>query len=149
MCLRAGAGSLITRDAVVQVMRLAEAHPRREVCGLVVRRGTGEVEAIEIPNAVAAAQAGVAFEMDAGEQLKVVRQLDEEGGVVLALFHSHVDAPAEPSPRDVTDVFSGGDPLWPGAEHLIVAVRRGRSVEVRRYRAVGGALRPIVEGEAN
>ena len=65
MCLRAGAGSLITRDAVVQVMRLAEAHPRREVCGLVVRRGTGEeVEAIEIPNAVAATQAGVAFEME-------------------------------------------------------------------------------------
>jgi [CysO sulfur-carrier protein]-S-L-cysteine hydrolase len=131
------------------VARLAEAHPRREVCGFVVRRGSGGVEAIEIPNAAGPERAAGAFAMDAGEQLRTLTRLAREGGEVLAIFHSHLEAPAEPSARDVADAFCGGEPLWPGVEQIVVSVRSGQVAEVRRYRAAGGTLRPVEEPGTN
>lgn len=133
----------VPRQALAEVARLAEAHPLREVCGFVVRREGGAVEVVEIANAAAPERAAAAFEMDPTAQLRLLRRLAAEGGEVLAVFHSHLDAPAAPSARDVAEAFCAGQPLWPGAEHVIAALRGGRTAEVRRYRAVAGRLCPV------
>lgn len=127
--------------------RLAEGQPSREVCGFVVRRGAGAVEVRELANV--AAPAAAAFELDPAEELRLLEGLASEGGEVLAIFHSHLDAPATPSPSDVAGAFSDGVPLWPGVEHVIVSLRAGRAAEVRRYRAARGALLPVGPPEPN
>ncbi|GEJ57221.1 hypothetical protein AMYX_19620 [Anaeromyxobacter diazotrophicus] len=129
--------------------RLAEGQPGREVCGFVVRRGAGAVEVLEVANVAAPDRAAAAFELDPAEELRLLQRLAAEGGEVLAIFHSHLDAPAIPSPSDVAGAFGDGVPLWPGVEHVIVSVRAGRAAEVRRYRAVQGALVPAGAPEPN
>lgn len=138
----------VTRAALARIARLAEAHPEREVCGLVVRRG-GALEVVELENAAPAGRARAAFVLAPAALLRALRGLDAEGGAVVALFHSHLDAPPEPSADDQAAAFCGGEPLWPGVEHVIAAVRPGRATEVRRYRAEGGALRPVPAGRSD
>lgn len=149
MRLRPGEGlTALPASVLAEVARLAEASPQREVCGFVLRSAGGALAVVEIPNAAPPARAAAAFELEPAAQLRVLSRAAREGGAVVALFHSHLDAPAAPSAEDVAGAFCDGLPLWPGVEHLIVSLRGGRAAEVRRYRAEGGALRPAASGYA-
>jgi proteasome lid subunit RPN8/RPN11 len=118
------------------VRRLAEAGGRREACGLVAR-GPGGWEVVALANA---AVEDDAFEIEPRALLAAVRGIEERGGAVVAFWHGHVDAPAELSARDRAAATFGGEPLWPGVEHLVVAVREGRAADVARYRFERGGL---------
>ena len=123
--------------------RHAESDPAREVCGFLVRRGSGDLEVVPIPNAAEAGEARRAFAMEPAAQLRVLRRLSLEGGEVVAVYHSHLDAPAVPSEEDLAAVLCDGDPVWPGVEHVVVAVRGGRAGDIRRYRLAGAAFQQV------
>ncbi|MCB9540445.1 MAG: Mov34/MPN/PAD-1 family protein [Myxococcales bacterium] len=56
------------------------------------------------------------------------------GEALVALYHSHCDAPAAPSIRDhAAWVDARGQPLWPGVEMVIVPVDGGRAGPPRRF----------------
>ncbi len=125
---------------------LCEADPRREVCGLVVRRG-GTLEVEPVPNVADAyhAQDPAAFPrtsrdsylMDPRTQLRLFRALEASGGEVVAVWHSHVEVGAYFSAKDRADALVDDVPAVPGAEYLVLGVRGGRVTEVRRYRLQG------------
>ncbi|HET9599777.1 MAG TPA: Mov34/MPN/PAD-1 family protein [Anaeromyxobacteraceae bacterium] len=120
-----------------RVRRLAEAGGRREACGLVAR-GPAGWEVVALPNAAAGADA---FEVEPRALLAALRAIEGRGGAVLAFWHSHVDAPAALSQRDrAAAATADGEPLWPGVEHLVVAVAMGRAADVARYRFERGGL---------
>jgi len=123
--------------------RAAESDPGREVCGFVVRRGNGELEISPVPNAVPPGQAPTTFAMDAAAQLRVLRRLEEEGGEVIAIYHSHLEAPAEPSAADLAGAICEGRAIWPGVEHVVIALRGGRVADIRRYRLAGCGFTPL------
>jgi len=119
-----------------RVRRLAEAGGRREACGLVAR-AAGGWEVAALPNA---APDDDAFEAEPRALLAALRDLEARGAAIVAFWHGHVDAPAELSERDRAAATAGGEPLWPGVEHLVVALRRGRAADLLRYRFERGGL---------
>ena len=62
------------------------------------------------------------------------------GRPVKVLYHSHLDVGAYFSEKDRADAVLDGVQAVPGAEYLVLGVRRGRVTEVKRYRLEGGAF---------
>jgi proteasome lid subunit RPN8/RPN11 len=136
-------------EVVARVAALCEADPGREACGFVVRRGRA-LEVVPIRNAAdryhAADPASFprtsrdSYVMDPRDQLRVMRELDTWGGEIVAIWHSHVEAPAYFSEKDRSDALPGGVAAVPGAEYLVLGVRGGRVTDVKRYRLHAGAF---------
>ena len=59
--------------------------------------------------------------------LRAEREADARGLVLVGFFHSHPDAPAEPSDYDLEHAS------WPGLAYLIQSVREGQAHELRAW----------------
>lgn len=126
---------------------LCEADPEREVCGFVVRRADA-LEVVAVPNVADRYHAHDprafprtsrdSYLMEPRAQLRVHEELAATGGEIAAVWHSHVEVGAYFSAKDRDDAVVDGVPLVPGADYLVLGVRRGRVDEVRRYRFEGG-----------
>lgn len=127
---------------LARLSALCEADPEREACGFVVRRG-GALEVVQLENVADAYHARdpahfprtsrTSYLMDPKAQLRLHRALDQDGGEVVAVWHSHVEVGAYFSAKDRADATVDGAPILPGAEYLVLGVRGGRVDEVRRY----------------
>jgi proteasome lid subunit RPN8/RPN11 len=87
--------------------------------------------------------AGRAFWIDPGEMLDVLRAADERGEEVHAIYHSHVDADAYLSETDLhSALLADGEPAWPGAAWLVVAVHEGvvRDAAIYEWKASAGGF---------
>lgn len=134
---------------LARIRARCEADPEREACGFVVRRGGG-LEVVELENVADRyhAQDPAAFPrtsrdgylMDPRAQLRLQSELAAVGGEILAVWHSHVEAGAGLSAKDRADAIEDGVQLLPGAEYLVVGLRRGKVAEVRRFRFTAGAF---------
>ena len=138
-------------EVLARIAALSEADPARETCGFVVRRGPdGPLAVVAVPNAADRFHAAdpVAhprtardgFVMDPRAQLRALAEVDASGGEVVAVWHSHVEAGAHLSARDRADAVVDGVPQVPRAEYLVVGLRGGRAVELRRYRLAGAGF---------
>jgi proteasome lid subunit RPN8/RPN11 len=112
-----------------EVRQALEEHARaeapNEACGLVLLRD-GRAERYE-PGRNAAASP-YRFELEAHPELWFL----EDEGYELAVFHSHVSAPARPSRTDVENVG-----LWEGRPYLILSLGSG---ELAGFRIVDGRI---------
>jgi [CysO sulfur-carrier protein]-S-L-cysteine hydrolase len=97
-----------------EVRRALEEHARaeapNEACGLVVLRD-GIAERYERGRNAAASP--YRFELEVNPELWFL----EDDGYELAVFHSHVSAPARPSRTDVENIG-----LWAGRPYLILSL---------------------------
>ncbi|MFL5262845.1 MAG: Mov34/MPN/PAD-1 family protein [Anaeromyxobacteraceae bacterium] len=125
---------------MARVAALAEADPQREVCGLVFRLPDGGHEVVAVPNAEAAGRARDGFRMDPAALLAALRAWEARGGVVAAVYHSHVDAPPELSGRDRAELTLDGRPTFPGASLLVVSLRAGHAAEAALHGWDGAAF---------
>lgn len=98
-----------------------------EACGVVVQDAVGGQRALPGRNLLASP---TRFELDPAVLFGVAAR----GERVLAFYHSHCDAPAVLSEADRRALLIGDAPAWPGVEHLIVSVRGGAAVDLRRFR---------------
>jgi [CysO sulfur-carrier protein]-S-L-cysteine hydrolase len=115
------------------VRRALEQHAREEApneaCGLVVLR---DGEAVRYEPGRNAAASPYRFELDVEPEVWFL----EDEGYELAVFHSHLSAPARPSRTDVERIG-----LWEGRPYLILSLGTG---ELAAFRISDGA----VEAEA-
>ncbi len=74
--------------------------------------------------------ARTAYLMDPLEQLQVLRDLDERGGELFAIFHSHPDHDAYFSAMDRERAMLSG---WLGPSYLVVSVVDGRACHARWF----------------
>jgi proteasome lid subunit RPN8/RPN11 len=99
------------------VRRALEEHARaeepNEACGVVVLRD-GTAERYESGRNLAASP--YRFELDVDPAVWFL----EDDGYELAVFHSHLSAPARPSRTDVENIG-----LWEGRPYLILSLRTG------------------------
>jgi proteasome lid subunit RPN8/RPN11 len=134
-------------EILARLVALCEADPEREVCGFLLRRA-GALHVLPVRNvadryhAVDPARfprtSRDAYLMDPKEQLRVHRELEERGGEIAAVWHSHVEVGAYFSAKDRADAVIEGQPAVPGAEYLVLGVRGGRVTELKRFRWDGG-----------
>ena len=106
----------------------SEAESPNEACGLLVLRdGTAERY---IPG-TNAAQSPYRFELVTEPENWFL----EDDGFELAVFHSHVSAPARPSRTDVENIG-----LWEGKPYLILSLGSG---ELAAFTIEGGRISPL------
>jgi proteasome lid subunit RPN8/RPN11 len=92
----------------------ARAEEPNEACGVVVLRD-GTAERYEAGRNLAASP--YRFELDVDPAVWFL----EDDGYELAVFHSHLSAPARPSRTDVENIG-----LWEGRPYLILSLRTGQ-----------------------
>jgi proteasome lid subunit RPN8/RPN11 len=102
---------VIPADVRAALVAHAEQEAPNEACGLVLLRD-GEAERYERGRNAAASPYRFELEFDDPEIW-----YSEDEGYELAVFHSHVGAPARPSRTDVENIG-----LWAGKPYLIYSV---------------------------
>jgi len=115
--------------ALAAMRRIGEAGYPHERCGLLIgviaAQGWTVVEAREVAN-LNTERAADRFELDPEGYRAIDRELRGSGREIVGIFHSHPDAPAKPSPTDLTHA-------WEGFLYPIVAVQDGRADEIRLW----------------
>jgi [CysO sulfur-carrier protein]-S-L-cysteine hydrolase len=104
---------VIPADVRAALVAHAEREAPNEACGLVLLRD-GEAERYEPGRNTAASPYRFELEFDDPEIWYA-----EDEGYELAVFHSHVGAPARPSRTDVENIG-----LWAGKPYLIYSVQQ-------------------------
>jgi [CysO sulfur-carrier protein]-S-L-cysteine hydrolase len=108
-----------------EIVAHARAGLPNEACGVVAGNDGGPVRVYPMRNAEASP---VVFRFDSNEQVRVFKDLDQNGWDLLAIFHSHPRTEAFPSPTDrgeahwrdpITGAFG---PTYPGVRYLILSL---------------------------
>ncbi len=103
-----------------------------EACGLLLGRPDADEIVDFVPTHNLAASARV-YTVDPRDHLRIERQAEDRGLVVVGVMHSHTHSEPYPSP---TDVAQAPDPDW---HYVIVSVKRGLP-EIRSYRIVDDTI---------
>jgi proteasome lid subunit RPN8/RPN11 len=78
----------------------------------------------------------VAYEMEPLQQIQAMLAIENDGLELLAIYHSHPDGPARPSPTDVALAY------YPEQAQLIISLT-GAAATVRAYRIADGLVEEI------
>jgi proteasome lid subunit RPN8/RPN11 len=111
-----------------------------EACGLVAGIGERAIHIFEIENELHCA---ARYRLAPKQQLEAFMQMEREGWVLLAIYHSHPDGPPGPSATDLAEA------LYPDALQLIWSPE-GQEWSGRAFRfAEGGAVEVEVAVEGS
>ena len=106
----------------------ARAEAPNEACGLLLLR---EGQAVRYERGRNGAASPYRFELELDPEVWFL----EDDGYELAVFHSHVSAPARPSRTDVENIG-----LWEGRPYLILSLGSG---ELAAFTIEGGRISPL------
>lgn len=120
----------IPRPLATKLLFEAQKRPDEEVCGLVGARG--ETPHSLYPVANIAEERTDTFEMDPQGQIEAMKTMRERGETLWAIYHSHPDAPPEPSARDLAEIG------YPEALYLIISLSIKGVLEMRAWRMTDG-----------
>ncbi|MBI5493795.1 MAG: Mov34/MPN/PAD-1 family protein [Deltaproteobacteria bacterium] len=132
----------VTEQARADLLRHAAAAYPREACGLLAGPPAPAPADcyLPLPNRHAGAHA---FSVDDAAHVRALLALRRAHRQARAFCHSHPDAPAVPSARDLAGALLGGEPAFPGVDHVIVTVNRGQSTDARAWRLRDGAFHAV------
>ena len=68
------------------------------------------------------------YEMDPQEQYDALKAIEDAGGELLAIYHSHTKSAAYPSQTDVNQAVA-----WPEQVYLIVSLADPEAADVKGY----------------
>ena len=121
-------------DYLAMLAQLQDVYPL-EGCGLLAGRG-GRVERIyPVDNAL---RSPTEFEMDPGQQVQAMFDLEEAGWEMVAIYHSHPYGPPEPSTTDVARAF------YPEVLQVIVSLADRERPSVRAFAIAGGQVEEVL-----
>jgi proteasome lid subunit RPN8/RPN11 len=115
----------IARRLIDEMVAHAQADLPNECCGMV---GGADGEASVVIPVVNSAASPLRFEMDPQGQYNALKAIEEGGGEMLAIYHSHTKSAAYPSQTDVNQAVN-----WPDAIYLIVSLQNPDAPEVKGY----------------
>lgn len=75
--------------------------------------------------------AKIAYRMDDLQVAKILKETEDAGGRLAAIYHSHIDCDAYFSEEDQNAAQFFGEPAYPGVVYLVVSVIEGK-VENRK-----------------
>ena len=116
---------VIPREVRAALEEHTRAEDPNEACGLVVLRDGHAERYVPGRNA---SESPYRFELEVDPEAWFL----EDDGYELAVFHSHLSAPARPSRTDVENIG-----LWEGRPYLILSVRTG---ELAAFAIEGGRI---------
>jgi proteasome lid subunit RPN8/RPN11 len=115
------------------------AHARRdfpnECCGMIA---VVDGRAVSVHEAENIAASPLRFEVDGMEVHHTIEAIEDAGGTMGAIYHSHTRSDPYPSQTDIN--FAAG---WPGVEWLIVGLSRNGNPHVRSFRIDDGRVTEV------
>lgn len=126
---------IIPRKLTQQILHLAQISPDREVCGLIGGHDNIACSCYPVDNI--SEQPDSRFELDPEQQIAAMKTLRDKGEQLLAIYHSHPSAAAEPSARD-RQLAS-----YPEAVYLIISLNTKGVLEMRGFHIEDGQAREI------
>lgn len=115
----------IGQDLIDEMVAHARADLPNECCGMVGGRDGAATSVIRVENAAASP---LRFEMDPQGQYNALKEIEEDGGELLAIYHSHTKSAAYPSQTDVNQAVN-----WPDAIYVIVSLQDADAPDVKAY----------------
>jgi proteasome lid subunit RPN8/RPN11 len=115
----------VPADLRARLVAHARATSPNEACGVIVFQDGVAERYVEGVNKAASPYR---FELEVDPEVWFL----EDDGFELAVFHSHLSAPARPSRTDVENIG-----LWEGRPYLILSLRTG---ELAAFRIEGGRI---------
>jgi [CysO sulfur-carrier protein]-S-L-cysteine hydrolase len=114
-------------------------HARRdfpnECCGMIAMQDGRAVDVHEAENVAASP---LRFEVDGMEVHRTIEAIEDAGGLLGAIYHSHTRSEPYPSQTDIN--FAAG---WPGVEWLIVGLSRNGDPVIRSFRIDDGRVTEV------
>jgi proteasome lid subunit RPN8/RPN11 len=114
----------IARSLIDEIVAHAREDMPNECCGMV---GGVEGEARTVYRAENAEASPLRYSIDAGEQFRLMRTIEDAGEELVAIYHSHTKSAAYPSQTDVN--LAG----WPDAVYVIASLADGEAPDVRAF----------------
>lgn len=114
---------------------------REEICGLIGAKD-GVPEALYRIDNVADEEQGrgspYRYKMHPMQMFRAMREIEDGGGTLFAIYHSHIASPAYPSPTDVRMAFFPPgeleqEPSYPETFYILVSLEDETSPDVRAY----------------
>ncbi len=96
-----------------------------ECCGMIGGAGGEATTVIRVANAAASP---LRYEMDPQEQYNALKSIEDGGGELLAIYHSHTKSAAYPSQTDVNQAVA-----WPEQIYVIVSLADAEAPDVKAY----------------
>lgn len=124
----------IPQDLLAQIVDHARAEAPNECCGLI---GAHDGVATSVHRTRNLKESPLAFEMHGPEVMRIIDDIEEGGGELAAMYHSHTRT--DPYPSETDRNFAR---LWPGLEWVIVGLR-GDEATVRSYLIENGGVREV------
>jgi proteasome lid subunit RPN8/RPN11 len=127
--VRYGSASLavvkIPRALVDEMVAHAREDVPNECCGMIGGRDGAAERVVRVANAAASP---LRYEMDAQGQFDALREIEADGGELLAIYHSHTRSAAYPSQTDVNQAQS-----WPEQIYVIVSLADPDAPDVQAF----------------
>jgi [CysO sulfur-carrier protein]-S-L-cysteine hydrolase len=122
---------VISRQLLDEIVAHARAEAPNECCGMIATRD-GRATAVHRTRNIHASP--LRFEMDPGEQLRVLDGIEQAGLELGAIYHSHTRSEPYPSLTDVNLARWWPEPLW------VIVGLAGPEPDVRAFRIVDGTV---------
>src|SRR5664279_1071039 len=126
----------IARQLVDEIVAHAREDLPNECCGMV---GGKDGEATSVIRVANSAASPLRYEMDPQQQYNALKSIEDGGGELLAIYHSHTKSAAYPSQTDVNQAVA-----WPEQVYLIVSLADEEAPDVKGY-----LLRELKIADAN
>jgi proteasome lid subunit RPN8/RPN11 len=115
----------ISKSLVDDLIAHAREDLPNECCGMI---GGRDGEATEVIRVVNAAATPLRYEMDPQGQYDALKRIEDGGGELLAIYHSHTKSAAYPSQTDVNQAVA-----WPEQIYVIVSLADEEAPDVKAY----------------
>jgi len=106
-----------------------------ETCGMIGGRDNTAHIVMALPNASPTPR--VHFEIERQSMVDAVMRFHKKGLEVVAIYHSHPDAPAAPSELDIAQA------TWPDAVYLIVGLENPQEPDTCAWLIQNGRVQPV------
>ena len=114
----------ISRQLIDEMVAHAREDDPNECCGML---GGADGSAATLYRAANAEASPLRYSIDAGEQFRLIGEIEEAGEELVGIYHSHTRSGAYPSQTDVN--LAG----WPDAVYVIVSLEDPDSPDVRGF----------------
>ena len=124
----------IGRPLVEEIVAHAREDLPNECCGMVGGADGGAETVYRAENAEASP---FRYSISASEQFRLMKELEEDGEELVAIYHSHTKSAAYPSQTDVN--LAG----WPDATYLIVSLADAAEPDLKGFSIRDGKIEEV------
>jgi [CysO sulfur-carrier protein]-S-L-cysteine hydrolase len=115
----------IAQSLIDEMVAHAREDLPNECCGMI---GGRDGEATEVVRVVNSAASPLRYEMDPQGQYNALKSIEDDGGELLGIYHSHTKSAAYPSQTDVNQAVA-----WPDQVYVIVSLADPDAPDVKAY----------------